>query len=74
MSTDSERPLVITGGSIDVVFSDSFEPAPAPSGDRKFKQKDGNKKIQTITVTIGDDPPQTYNVQNGRCEVRIDYR
>lgn len=75
MATDSERPIVITGGSIEVDFSDTFDQVTAAlQGTKKFKQRDGNKKITTITVVINGGTPQTFNVQNGKCEIRVDYR
>lgn len=75
MSQDSERPIVITGGSIDIDFSDTFDEVTALlPGTKKFNQRDTNKKIKTITVTLDNGAPQTFTVQNGKCEIRVDYR
>ncbi len=75
MSIESERPIVITGGSVDIAFADTFDPIPnPPPGAKKFQQRNGAKKITTITVTIDGGEPQVFNVSNGKCEVTVEYR
>ena len=74
MSTESERPVVITGGSIDIDFADTFDQTPtSPPGTKKFKQRDDSKKITTITLAIDGGEPQTFGVKSGKCTITVEY-
>jgi hypothetical protein len=70
MSNQQDPPIVVTGGSVHIEFDqDSF----TLDGKGKHKHSDGNKKIKSVVVEVGDQPAQTFNVPNGKVTVTIKY-
>ena len=68
MSQPPDPPIVITGGSVTIEYDPTIF---TPNG--KGKHSNANKKISSVEVTVGDGPPQTFNVPNGKVKVQINY-
>jgi hypothetical protein len=68
MSTPTDPPIVVSGGSVTIEFDES---AFTPNG--KNKHSNANKKIRRVEVTVDGGTPQTFDVPNGKVTVKIHY-
>ena len=68
MSTPTDPPIVISGGSVTIDFDETIF---TPSG--KNKHSNANKKIRSVVVEVNGQPAQTFDVPNGKVTVTINY-
>lgn len=68
MSTPTDPPIVISGGSVTIDFDETIF---TPSG--KNKHSNANKKIRSVEVTVNNGTPTVFSVPNGKVTVTINY-
>ncbi len=63
----ADEPIVISGGSVTLDFSDKLKPKSATAG----KQKYGNDSCKLRTLQVNDEPPRTLN-ENDQITITYD--
>lgn len=53
----ADSPIVISGGSVTLDFSDKLKPESAPAGKKKYKINEGT----LLTVQVNDEKPRTLD-------------